>query len=113
MRLGEPFSQSTGGYLTGIGVPVVALLVAAMWRAWAQRLHKQDLMIAKIQESATEQNKALAILLADHNHVAATVAVNSSKITALDTSLAVLASKVEEHHRWVERQHEVGNPHAV
>src|SRR6516225_6496174 len=108
MRLGEPFSQSTGGYLTGIGVPVVALLVAAMWRAWAQRLHKQDLMIAKIQESATEQNKALAILLADHNHVAATVATNTARLAELDKSLAVLASQVQDHHRWAERQRSAG-----
>ena len=60
----QPFASTGAGYLTGIGTPVVALLVAAMWKAWAGRLAKQDLSIARLVESNTESNTALAILLA-------------------------------------------------
>jgi len=113
MLLAEPFAGTTGGYLTGLGTPIIALLVAAMWRSWAARLAKQDKALAVMQEAATESNKALAILLADHNHVAAEVMLNSSKISELEKSTAVLASRVDEHHRWVERQQTAGNPHAM
>ena len=82
-----------------------------MWKAWAGRLAKQDSEIAKIQESATEQNKALAILLSEHtsmlndvNANTALITANTTLITALDRSLAVLQSQVLEHHRWVDRQ---------
>src|SRR6266568_5815148 len=39
--------------------------------------------------------------------------LNSSKISELEKSTAVLASRVDEHHRWVERQQTAGNPHAM
>jgi hypothetical protein len=113
MLLAEPFAGTTAGYLTGLGTPVIALLVGAMWRSWAHRLALQDKALGKMQEAATESNKALAILLSDHNHVASTVVVNSSKISELEKSTAVLSSRVDEHHRWVERQQAAGNPHAL
>lgn len=113
LATGDQFPQSTAGWLIGVGTPVIAALIAAMWASWARRIKAQDLMIAKLQESATEQNKALAILLSDHNHVAATVATNTARLAELDKSLAVLASQVQDHHRWAERQRSAGNPHAT
>lgn len=107
------FASSPAGFLTGIGTPIIALLVGAMWRAWAGRLRKQDEILAVMQASATEQNKALAILLADHNHVAMQVATDTAKTSDLDKSLAVLTSKVDDHLRWVERQEKAGNPNAL
>ena len=111
--MAEPFSSTTAGYLTGVGTPVIALLVAGMWRAWASRLRKQDEAIARIVEASTESNKALAILIADHNHVSERVKVNSAQLNELEKSTAVLASQVHEHHRWVERQQAAGNRQAI
>jgi len=113
MLLAEAFAGTTAGYLTGVGTPVIALLVGAMWRAWARRLAVQDKALGKMQEAATEGNKALAILLADHNHVSAQVMLNTTIIGELEKSTAVLTSRVDEHHRWVERQQASGNPHAL
>ena len=111
--MAEPFSSSTAGYVTCIGTPVIALLVAAMWRAWAQRLKKQDETIAEIVKAATESSKALAILLSDHNHVAVAVANHNTQLMELEKSTAVLASQVDAHHRWVERQQNAGNKAAI
>jgi hypothetical protein len=104
----EPFASSPAGYLTGVGTPILALLIGGMWRAWAGRLKQQDLAMAKMQEAATESNKALAILLAEHNHVSNTVVANAARLSELEMSTAVLRSQVTEHHRWVERQQAAG-----
>lgn len=113
MLLADQFASSPAGYLTGLGTPIVALLVGAMWRASAGRLRKQDETMALVQASATEQNKALAILLADHNHVAVQVATDTAKTSELDKSLAVLTSRVDDHLRWAERQQKAGNENAL
>lgn len=113
MLLADQFASSPAGYLTGLGTPIVALLVGAMWRAWAGRLKQQDRVMGVMQASATEQNKALAILLADHNHVAIQVAADTAKTSDLDKSLAVLTSRVDDHLRWVERQQKASDGNAV
>lgn len=91
------FATSTAGYLTGVGTPVLAILIGAMWKSWSGRLARQDAALI-------EQSKALAILLADHNHMAEEVKANTTKINALDRTTAVLASKVNDHERWHERK---------
>ena len=113
MLAAEPFASTGAGYLTGIGTPVIALLVAGMWKAWAGRLHKQDEAIGRLVESNTEAAKALAILLADHNHVATTVAAHTEQLNELGKSTAVLAAQVHDHHRWAERQQNAGNKTAI
>lgn len=91
------FATSTAGYLTGLGTPILAILIGAMWKAWSGRLARQDAALI-------EQNKVLAILLADHNHVVEEVRTNTAKVSELDKTTAILASKVADHERWHERK---------
>jgi hypothetical protein len=93
------FAGTTAGWLTGLGTPIVAVLIGAQWKSAAGRLARQDAALI-------EGNKALAILLADHEHVVVQVSANTSKIGELDRTTAVLKSKIEDHERWSEREHE-------
>ena len=102
--LADSFASSTGGYLAGLGVPILVVLIGSMWKAWAGRLAMQDKEIAKIQESATEQNKALAVLLSEHTMIVRQVNEATRGLNALDRSLAVLQSQVSEHHRETARR---------
>jgi hypothetical protein len=97
------FAGTTAGWLTGIGTPIVAALIGAQWKATQGRLARQDAALV-------ESNKALAILLSDHNHMSAQVVANTAKIGELDRTTAVLQSKIEDHERWSEREHDrLGN----
>src|SRR6266496_949068 len=93
----DTFASSPAGYLTGIGTPIIALLIGAMWKAWSGRLAKQD-------AAMIETNKVLAVLLSEHDLLTSEVNGDTNRIRTLEQSTAVLASQMQMHERYHERK---------
>ena len=96
MHMADVFATTPAGYLTGIGTPILAVLIGAMWTRTANRLASQD-------RAMIEQSKALAVIVAETTSIAATAAAAKDKADTLAITTAVLKESVDTHHRWAER----------
>lgn len=90
------FASSPAGWLTGLGTPLIASLVAFQYKTNLNRAAKLDAAMA-------QQTQALAVLVAESTHTTQTAVEANKKADSLTIAMAVLQSQLSTHERWHEK----------
>lgn len=95
MFLADNFASSPAGFVTGLGVPIVAVMIGFMWKRASDR-------IGGIESTLVETTRTLTVLL-DHDGISRGDLVDIDKRTdKLEEVTAILKDRLDRHETWAD-----------
>lgn len=104
------FASSPAGYISGLGLPAALLVMGFFGR---RAIARQDARFASLEQfdremsaAMTTNTQALAIIVERIAPMQTAIASNSGSVVMLGESVAVLRSKMADHEKWAQTEHE-------
>lgn len=110
MVFADGFASTPAGYVSGLLLPAVLLVMAYFGK---RAISRQDARFAGLEQfdremsqAMTTNTQALAIIVERIAPMQTAIAANTDRTLSLGESVAVLRSKMSDHELWAQREHE-------